>query len=598
MDEKKQGWKQYTRITLDKKRLARRVKKAEGATQRHAHRFIIRRIDNIRLVSREITLWLLIVSAIIAAIGVQILVGQDQFMTSAAVGGGTYVEGVVGQVDSMNPLYISTPTEGSVSKLLFSSLYSYDETGSLKQDLANKMEVNEAGVKYTVTLRDDVSWHDGNPLGAQDIVFTINLIKNPATRSPLRVNWLDVSVVAVNETTVEFTLPATYAAFPHALTFPVLPEHILKPIAPGAIRESTFSSSPIGSGPFTFRRLQMADTINDHKVVHVAANKDYYGGRPKLDRFEIHAYPDEESLIKALNSGELSGASGLSPVSRDQITSDRYSVTAQPLHSGVYVLFNLNNPVLKDIKVRRALQAGTDTAQIRKDMGGRVLPLDGPLLISQLEGDDIPRVADGNIDQAIKLLDEAGWKLNGSYRVKGDEQLSFAITTTKNSEFEKVLNSIEKQWQKLGIKVEKTVLDPTVGTVSFVQDVLQARNFDMLLYELSIGGDPDVYAYWHSSQVGQAGYNFTGYSSQRADASLASARSRIEPDLRNAKYKQFVREWQNDVPAIGVYQSILEYVSRDSARAVQKDSQVVVESDRYANVQYWTVTSDTVYKTP
>jgi len=598
VEEKKPGWNQFKRIKLDRKRLARRMQKAEGATQRHAHRFIVRRIDNIRLVAREVTTWLVLVGIIIAALGVQLLVSKPQFTATARAEGGTFVEGTIGQIDTMNPLYLTTPSEASVSRLLFSSLYNYDETGHLRQDIIKSLTVDASGRVYTATIRDDVAWHDKTPLLASDIVYTVNLIKNPSARSPLRINWLDVTVAAVNNTTVQFTLPATYAAFPHALTFPILPEHILKTVAPGAIRESAFSRSPVGSGPFTFRLLQAADNVSRHKVVHLAANPAYYAGAPKLDRFEIHAYPDEASLLKALRSGELSGASGLSPTVAPSIDTARYKLTPQALNSGVYLLFNMNNPILKDVKVRKALQAATDTAALRSDIGGGVLPLDAPVLRSQLEGADIPKVAPPDIARAQALLDEAGWKLSGSGRVRDGQALSFTITTTKNSENVRSIDNLVKQWQKIGVNIERKIVDTSGIASTFVQDTLQARNFDMLLYELAIGADPDVYAYWHSSQIGQTGYNFTSYSNKAVDASLASARSRLEPELRNAKYKQFVRQWQEDAPALALYQPVLEYVSNENVDAVRPGAQLVSEADRYANVLYWTVHSDTVYKTP
>ena len=598
MDDDTRGWKQFNRIKLDKKQFARRVKKAETATQRHAHRFLVKRIDNIRLVTREITIWLLLVGVMIAAIGFQLIWGQMNYMQQARAEGGVYVEGVVGQIDTMNPLYVSTSSEAAVSRLLFSSLYNYDMSGTLHQDMAKSMQVNGDGREYTLTLRDDASWHDKTPLTAKDVVFTINLIKNPATRSPLRVNWLDVSAIALNDTTIKFTLPAPYAAFPHALTFPILPEHVLRTVAPGAVRESTFSRSPIGSGPFSFRLLQAADTVSNHKVVHMVANKDYYGGAPKLDRFEIHAYPDEESMIKALRAGELSGAAGVSVTSLDKVKNNRYKVSPQAIDSGVYLLLNNNNPILKDQNVRRALQTGTDTAALRKAIGGDVLPLDTPILENRSTAADLPHLPPADVTRAQGLLDEAGWKMSGSYRMKDGQQLAFTITTTKSSEYEKTINIIQSQWQKLGVKVEKKIVDTSSVASTFVQDTLQGRNFDILLYELAIGADPDVYAYWHSSQVGQTGYNFSNYSNKTADASLASARSRLEPELRNAKYKQFVKQWQQDAPAIGLYQPVLEYISSNNVDTVRDNSKLVMESDRYANVQYWTIATDTVYKTP
>ncbi len=598
MEDDTRGWKKFDRIKLDRKQLAKRVKKAEGATQRHAHRFVIRRIDNIRLVTREITVWLLLVGAMIAGLGLQLMWGQDSYMTEGRQDGGTYVEGALGSIDTLNPLFVSTSAEASVSRLIFSSLYDYDTTGSIHQDVATGMKIDASGQVYTVTIRDDISWHDNTPLTSKDIVYTINLIKNPLVRSPLRVNWLDVSAKAIDNETVEFTLPATYAAFPYALTFPILPEHVLKTVMPGAVRESTFSRNPVGSGPFSFRRLQSADGLSAHKTVHLVASPSYYDGKPKLDRFEIHAYDTEEAIIQALKSRELSGASDISVSAFDDIPKGAYNVTPQAINSGTYLLLNTTNPILKDEKVRQALQAATDTVALRKALGGQVLPLDLPVLNSQLKGDDVPHLGPVDVMKAQALLDEAGWKMSGSYRVKDQQTLELTITTTKDKEYQLSADIVAKQWQRIGVKVNQKSVDTTTVSSTFVQDTLQGRNFDILLYELAIGADPDVYAYWHSSQTGQSGYNFANYSNKTVDATLSSARSRLEPELRNAKYKQFAKQWLADAPGIGLYQPVMVYVSNKNAQTVKEGSTLVSSADRYANVQYWTIGGGKVYKTP
>src|SRR5690606_1896837 len=122
--------------------------------------------------------------------------------------------------------------------------------------------------------------------------------------SPLRINWQDVDVRAVDDTTVEFKLPALYAAFSHALTFAVLPSHILGDIPAGAIRENTFSRYPVGSGPFVFRLLQTNGNQDDeHKIVQMTAFDKYFLGEPSVNRLEIHAHPSSEKAVASLKSG-------------------------------------------------------------------------------------------------------------------------------------------------------------------------------------------------------------------------------------------------------------------------------------------------------
>jgi peptide/nickel transport system substrate-binding protein len=182
--------------------------------------------------------------------------------------------------------------------------------------------------------------------------------------------------------------------------------------------------------------------------------------------------------------------------------------------------------------------------------------------------------------------------------VKDGVTLEFTITTTKDKEFEEVLKLISDQWQKIGVRVKVDIIDTSNAASSFVQNVIQGRNFDILLYKLVIGADPDVFAYWHSSQTSATGRNLSNYSSPLADASLSSARARLEPDLRNAKYKQFVKQWIDDAPAIALYQPVIEYVTAPNVSSVSEGGHLVTGVDRYANVQYWTVENELVYKTP
>lgn len=599
MEDQDKGWQQFQRAKLDRKQLTRRVKRIETAGTRHAHRFVVRRISNIRLVQREVTIWLLIVGAIIAGLGAQTVWGQMNYMQSAPVGGGSYVEAAVGPINSLNPLYMSSSAESSVSRLVFSSLYNYDEVSSLHGDIAQSLVVSEAGKVYTVKIRDDVRWHDGTQLSAKDVVFTVNLMKNPLARSPLRINWIDVSVKELSKDTIQFTLPASYAAFPYALTFAILPEHLLGAVNPSSVRENTFSQAPVGSGPFKFELFQQVDPIRNIRAVHMTANKDFYAGPPKLDRFELQAYEDEDAIVKALKAGEVSGASDVSAKASDLVSDSRYTKTSLSLSGGVYLMFNTTTAPFNDAKVRKALQVGTDPAAVRQDIGHGARPLDLPFIGDQVgDANNLPKAPVYNLAEANRLLDEAGWARDANGRAKEGKRLQIVITTSKSKEYESAAAIIQSQWSKLGVEVKKKVVDSQAENSNFVQDILQGRNFEVLLYELAIGADPDVYAYWHSSQMGQSGYNFTSYNNKTADAALASARARTEPELRSAKYRQFAALWLEDAPAIALYQPALSYVSTKRSSTVDEGARVVTSSDRYANILNWTVDKGTVYKTP
>lgn len=585
------------KLRLGYKRLALRVKHAEGATQRHASRFILRRIENVRLVMTEIMIWLAAIALLIAGLGIQYSWNSQGSKKDGAKSGGVYVEGVIGNISTLNPLLAASEPEQAVSRLLFSSLYNYDVTGALHTDLAESMTVKDDKV-YTIKLRNAV-WHDGKKLTAEDVVYTINLIKNPQVRSPLRVNWLDISARAIDDSTVEFMLPAVYAGFSHALTFPVIPKHILQTVSPSSMREADFSSNPVGSGPFAVKRVQTSESTSSTDVVRMEPNTKYYGAVSTLSRLELRAYGNESLLVKAVNSGEVSAASGLSLSAADNIKSKQYSTKHWLLNKGVYLLMNNRSQTLQDARVRRALRYATDTSSIRATVGDNVARLDTPILQSQI-AQKLPAAPDYSLDKAKALLKEAGWTYNqGQWKGKDGRPLAVAVTTSSGrDEYKKIVDALKQQWSKLGVDVQLREIDTSSTTTSFVQSVLQPRDYDALLYELELGADPDVFAYWHSSQASASGYNFANYSNRTVDNDLVGGRSRTNSALRAAKYIQFVNQWLNDAPAIGLYQSVGSYVLNNGASIVEPRGSLNTMNDRYADVTTWSTGKASVYKTP
>ena len=596
-DEKRNSWRQFQKLKVNRKNLSIRAKKAESASYKHAHKFIVGRWNNIQSVRRHIIGWLLLVGILIAAVGLQLSWFQRSYSFDAPTEGGTYAEATLGPIDSLNPLYASTSAELSASELMFSSLYSYDNTGNLQTDLATNTDVNEEGTVYTITIRSDARWHDGTKLTAADVAFTLDVLRDPSSRTTIS-GWEDIEAESVDDTTVQITLPASYAAFRHALTFPIIPQHILGDVDPSSLRENAFSRSPIGSGPFKLRYFQTIDAANERKIVHLGANESYYKGSAKLARFQLHAFGTKEAIAQSLRTSEVSAAADIAADQVADINTERYTVVSKPVNNGVYSLFNTDHPILSDVNVRRALQVGTNTASIRDALPSDARPLELPFINDQLDG-DVPRVPKTNSDQAKKILDDGGWKIgDDGVRFKDNEALKLKITALAGSEYETVVRQLSEQWRELGVSVEAEVLGSNDSGVRVVQDYLQPRNFDVLIYELTIGADPDIYAYWHSSQATMRGLNFSNYSNDLSDDALSSARSREELDLRNAKYLSFAKQWSEDAPAIALYQPVFQYVHSKGSVTLTDDIRLISPRDRYADVLYWTVDNSPVYKTP
>jgi len=593
-EEQKNNWRRFKKLKLNPKHLSRRAKRAEVVTTRHAHKFVLRRLASIRAARRQIINWLALVAVLIVAIALQMAWTHDSYETKAQVAGGTYAEGMLGPIQTLNPLYARSNAELAASKLIFSGLLDYDTTGKLRNDVALSITADSAGKVYTAHLRDDVRWHDGTLLTADDVVFTTAMMRHPDTRATLASSWEQVKVRALDPRTVQFTLPSSYGAFPHALTFPILPKHLLGEVDPGAMMQHSFGISPVGSGPFSLRLLQTVGS-SEEKIVHLSGWESYHRGAPSLARFELHGYAQPADIVKAINEHDINAALDLP--SGATILPDDFTMTTHPLANGVYALLNTRSPVLKDKQIRRALQLGTDVEKVRQVVGDAP-QLDSPVLPSQLLGVTLPQKPALNAAAAQQLLQKAGWKLAGETRTKRGQPLRIELAAVKDARYSAVMNELARQWRELGFEVVQKEFDGRETGQSFAQAVLQPRAYDVLIHELAIGADPDVFAYWHSSQAGALGRNFSSYKSQVADDILVSARLSSDETLRAQKYRAFTRQWLADAPAIGLYQSVMEYAKTARVSSFTGGTTLPSPTERYANVLYWTAEQGNVYKTP
>ncbi len=601
MARNNRSWRKFQDLQVSAKQgLSKRVRKVEGATLDHARKFILDRWNNVHEVRRVIGIWLCGVGVLIFIMVAHFIMLRQGYTEVASVRGGTYAEGLVSDISTLNPLYATTSAELSARNLLFSSLFRYDDKGSLSGDVATGYKVDETGKKYTVKINNNVLWHDGKLLTVDDVIFTLNILKNPASGVPQSENWRGVEYGKVDESTIEFTLPAVYASFPNALTFAILPKHILGDVPARVLRENKFSSSPVGSGPFIFSMLQRSNGDKKHTVMHATRNSRYHKGAPKLERFQLHVYGDNGSLVDAIKRQAINAAADVSADDFISLTKDPRFTGYMPLvNAGIYALFNTATDTLSNVDTRRALRYGLSVKNIRDSLGYNPQPMDLPILENQVSGlGDVER-PHYNQDKANDLLDSAGWLRDVSgLRKKDGQTLTLRMALKKDPEYEKVAKNIEGQWRALGVDVQLTIIDTSDPTQNFASLVLQPRDYDILLYDLSIGADPDVYVYWHSSQATARGLNFSNYKDGLSDDALESGRSRLNNSLRDAKYKTFVTKWLQQAPAIGLYRTSSLYVVRNGVYAVESDMRFVSSADRYFNVQNWTARTGEVYKTP
>lgn len=561
-----------------------RLEEIEQATVSHAQKYLVRRWGNFREVGQRALLWLIVVLALTIGIIQQAKALDSHYKIDVPANGGTYSEGVVGKAENFNPIFAGTSAETSVSRLVFSGMLKYDAANNLTGDLAASWSSDEKAQVYTVKLREDAKWHDGRPVRSEDVAYTIQMIQDPATRSPLASSWRGVKVDILGPQTVQFTLPSPFPPFPYSLTLGILPQHVLGEIPAFQLRTASFNVEPVvGTGPFVFKESRTFQARHEIKMMH---NTDFYGGAIRPERFTIEAYETYDDAIAAFHNHEISAIGGLRPEDMTRIKKeDGVTVANAPLQHATFAFFKTSQPILTDVKVRQALQFATNKTELASLLDDWYTAINLPLLKGQVGYNPALDKSNFNLQQAGALLDQAGWVRDSAtgMRKKGPQPLELNLVASSSDEYPKVAAELQRQWQKLGITIRTTLVKPS----DFQQNIIIPHNYDILLYELAIGQDPDEYAYWHSSQAAEKGLNLSEYRSPLVDEALEGGRTRPSSALRVAKYMAFQEIWAADVPAVALYQPTYGYAYRSSVNGFVERT-LVDSTDRFFNVTDWT----------
>lgn len=570
----------------------RRTSQVENLSQHAGEQFeqnFLGRLVRLQRVWRFVALWVLFFVLLGAGVFVQFSVLKHYYQVLEPVPGGMYSEGIEGSFTTANPMYAVSDADTSVSKLLFSGLLTYDTQNRLVGDLADSWSANSNGTVYTVHLRPNLTWHDGQPLTSADVVFTYQTIQNPDTQSPLLSSWQGVQVTAPDSRTVVFTLPNPLSSFPHSLTNGIVPKHILQTFNVVDLRSASFNTAhPVGSGPFQWSSIGVSGTgDNAEEQISLLPFMHYWQGAPKLSAFNVYAFTSHNDLIKAYRDKEIMAVVGLDAVPADIAKDMSSHVYNLPLAAGVYVFFKTTNPLLSDTKVRQALVTAADRTAIIGRLAYPAEAVDEPLLHDQMGYDPAYAQRTGNSAGAKALLDAAGWIAGANgMRYKNGQPLTFALTAPKNDEYTAVANTLKDEWRAIGVDAQLS-LQP----VTDFQGVLSSHAYDAVLYGISIGVDPDVFVYWDSSQADIRSanrLNFSEYKSTAVDLALEAGRTRLDAQLRDAKYKTFLQLWQKDAPALGLYQPRLLYISHSPVYGLTSHA-INSDAARLNNAQDWMI---------
>ena len=578
----------------------RRVREFNEKAGKHFDDFFVKRWKNLHNVRLWILEWGLLCLVVLILSIVQIAWYADAYQETTFVNGGEYSEATLGKVNSMNPLYASTNSEKALARLLFANLMSPDTTGHMKGELAKQVKrIDDDSSKWRLTLRDNIYWSDGEPITADDLIYTIDLLNDKRAKTTIAVDFTSIKIEKIDDKTVEFTLPSPYNDFTDSLEFPLVPKHILSENDPALVYEAKFSKEPVGSGVFVFNAMQTSSLSNNAmQAIYLRRNDKYFLGGTRLDSFTLKTYDKIADIKQAFENEDVSATAELD----DNMTFSRQSVAKREslLNAGVYAfLNNKSSNGLSDKKVRQAIQQGVDMATVRGDEYAK-RELDYPILDVQLEGLSFPELRKYDLEAAKKLITDAGYAYTDNKITKDGNPVNLRVAYLDSTELSPVAERYIEGLKALGFEVTENKFGEAeiLSGQDFYSSVIQLRNYDILLYEINLGVSVDPFVYYSSHQANSHGWNLSNYSNPLADDALLSARTTDDAALRKAKYESFLSYWVDDTPAIGIYRSDLSYYYSDGNQIYSEDVRMTDEYDRFADVRNFATQKSRVNITP
>ena len=547
---------------------------------------------------------------------------NQKFMVSIPANGGNISEGIIGAPRFLNPLLALSDADRDVNTLVFSGLMRKDDNGELIPDLAKSYTVSDDGMNYTFTLKDNLTFQDGKKLNADDIIFTINRVQDPITKSPKRANWEGVIANKIDDMTISLHLKQPFSGFLENTTLGIIPLHIWQSISPEQMSLVTGKDTTIGSGPY---KINSISTKSNGVISSLALSqfKHFSLGRPHIKNINLYFYDNEKDAINGLNNGTIKELGAISPENALSLKKN-YNIITTPLPRIFALFFNQTKaPIFTNKKVVSAFSVAIDRdtliKEVLKGYGQKSL---GPIPTQFFDYNEILNNQNTNtklssIEKARTILLDDGWrpgsdgvlekggtktttitKKKGKKTIKQtitektpSTRLEFTLATSDTPELVQSANLIKQTLEQVGAKVSIQIYDS--GALN--ANVIRPREYQALLFGQIINHETDLFAFWHSSQRNDPGLNIALYVNSKVDGLLEKTQIEEDTNKRNDLYKNIIQNINTDSPAIFLYSPEFIYITDKKINGLQLNN-ITNTSDRFINIYKWYEETESVWK--
>ena len=477
---------------------------------------------------------------------------------------GTLIVALSSDPGHLNPAITTQGGVHTASALLYDGLIALAETLQPVPALARSWTIEDSGRRYRFHLRTGVRWHDGQPFTSADVKFSFDSVLlrfHARTRASLGAAL--ASVEAPDDSTVEFRFKRPYPLLLQQLTVgeaPMVPRHVFANTDPAT---NPATRSPIGTGPFQFVSYQ------PDREIRYAANRDYFGSKPRLGRIVIRILPDPGMQMIALEAGEVDWVFGVPGPDRTRLAANpairmvQSSIGAGGSNCVNTLAFNLDRRLFQDLRVRRAVAQAVDRAAFVDRItygGGRASakPISSQLEIARADDLSYPAF---DTSAAGRLLDSAGWRLNGdgirvAHNVPGiDNGARLTFGFTHMPPLQPYGDLLRAQLRVVGIDLRLQSLEPAV----FADVLFKERAFDTGIISYCNGTDPEigVRRMYVSSNIAPVPFsNAAGYRNAVVDSLFDAARATLDPDERRRDYRSIQLQVLRDLPYLSLVETV------------------------------------------
>lgn len=522
----------------------------------------------------------------------------DKVTVWKPVPGGVLNYGTWESPKTLNPVVSqNSDAEQELINMIYSGLIEENGQGGFENDLADDIIVNESRTIYEVYLKDNVYFHDGIKLTADDVVFTISTMKNYDYKSPYFSLLKDVKVEKLGELMVKITVPISQSNFYNYLGFKIIPKHLWESVTPEQFAVHELNIKPIGSGPYMIARVEKNKVGNIINLTLKRYKK--YFKNSFIDKINVQFFESSEDAFAAFVKGNIDMLKELTPYQKDLIhKKNRIQLNHLKLPRYYAIFLNQKNSLLANPKINEILDIAVNKqAIIDTIFFGDAELLNAPIASNFIGYHKALNNNLYNLDLAKNKLKELGYEdRNGDgilekWNGKTKTDLEFSLLLPSNNELIHLADMVKKDWEQLGAKINLQI----VPLQELYKDYLKNRNYDALLFGETYTINPDLYYFWHSSQVNDLGLNLSVYKNASVDAILeinhtTSNKEQIVKNLTELQELIYL-----DRPAI--FLNSPDYISAYYKKLKMNDDQIYNSfSSALTNVDQWYINQKRSFK--